>query len=213
MHDRARPTSPSRAQPPLAAWRKAKAVELAVEGHTYDTIAEQVGFANRGTAHRVVRKALDEQVAENVQQLRETELARLDALQAALWPAAMAGHLDAAQQVADIIDKQARLLGLYPTGRHKPEKPLEPVTVIVPEGWTYNEQRRQWDVTPEALSGTGNLRATADDRSRGAHAQDPVRPLQTIKLVVRWSGQGEELLVQWFLRGQWGLGRPPQGVP
>lgn len=135
---------------PLAAWRKARAVELAVQGQTYDAIAREVGFSNRGTAYRVVRRALDEQIADNVQQLRETEVARLDALQAALWPAAMAGNLEAAQQVAFIIDKRARLLGLYPLGKHKAEKPLEPVTVIVPEGWTYNAARRAWDVTPEA---------------------------------------------------------------
>lgn len=49
-----------------------------------------------------------------------------------------------------IIDKRAGLLGLYPTGKHRPEKPLEPITVIVPEGWRWNEQRREWDVTPEA---------------------------------------------------------------
>ena len=146
------PPRPRGRNRPLAAWRKAKAVELAVEGHTYDTIAREVGFANRGTAHRVVRKALDEQVAENVQQLRETEVARLDALQAAIWPAAMAGHVDAVQQVLAIIDKRAKLLGLYPTGRHKPEKPLRPNTVIVPDGWTWNEQRREWDVTREAMA-------------------------------------------------------------
>ena len=45
---------------PLAAWRKAEAVELAVEDHTYDTVAREVGYANRGTAYRVVRQALDE---------------------------------------------------------------------------------------------------------------------------------------------------------
>ncbi len=55
------------------------------------------------------------------------------------------------QQVAAITDKRAKLLGLYPTGKHKPYKPLRPDTVIVPEKWTYNEQRRQWDVRPEAL--------------------------------------------------------------
>ena len=60
---------------------KAKAVELAVKGHTYDTIAREVGYANHGTAHRVVRQALDEHVAEDVDELRATEVARLDALQ------------------------------------------------------------------------------------------------------------------------------------
>ncbi len=64
----------------------------------------------------------------------------------------MAGDLDAVRQVTTLIEKRARLLGLYPTGRHKPEEPLRPVTVIVPEGWKYDEQRREWDVTPEALA-------------------------------------------------------------
>ena len=145
------PPRPRGRNRPLAAWRKARAVELAVEGHTYDTIAREVGFANRGTAYRVVRKALDETKVDNVQQLRETEVARLDALQAAIWPAAMAGHLDAVQQVAAIIDKRAKLLGLYPAGKHRAQKPLRPDTVIVPEGWIWNELRREWDVTPEAL--------------------------------------------------------------
>ncbi len=58
------PPRPRTRNRPLAAWRKAKAVELAVEGHTYDAIAR----ASRGP-----------------------QVARLDALQAALWPAAMAG--------------------------------------------------------------------------------------------------------------------------
>ncbi len=119
---------PRRRNRPLAAWRKAKAVELAVEGHTYDAIAKQVGFSNRGTAYRVVRKALDEQIAENVDELRATEVARLDALQAAVWPAAMAGDLEAVRQVTALIQKRARLLGLHPTGRHEPDKPLRPDT-------------------------------------------------------------------------------------
>ncbi len=84
------PPRPRGRNRPLAAWRKAKAVELAVEGHTYDTIAREVGYANRGTAHRVVRQALDEQIAANVDDLRATEVARLDALQARCgrrrWP-------------------------------------------------------------------------------------------------------------------------------
>lgn len=99
----------------------------------------------------MVHQALDEHVAENADELRATEVARLDALQAVVWPVAMAGNLEAVRQVTALIEKRARLLGLYPTGWHKPEEPLRPVTVIVPKGWTYDEQRRQWDVTREAL--------------------------------------------------------------
>ena len=53
-------------------------------------------------------------------------------------------------KVAGLIDKRAQLLGLYPTGKHEPEKPLRPVTVIVPQGCAYDEQRREWNVTAEA---------------------------------------------------------------
>jgi hypothetical protein len=34
----------------LAAYRTARAVELALAGHSYDEIAHELGLANRGTA-------------------------------------------------------------------------------------------------------------------------------------------------------------------
>ncbi len=43
---------------PLAEWRKARAVELATQGHTYQQIADELGYANRGTVHRVVQQTL-----------------------------------------------------------------------------------------------------------------------------------------------------------
>ena len=110
-----------------------------------------VGYANRGTAYRVVQQALDEKIADNVEQLRDTEVARLDALQTSIWPAAMAGDVEAVRQVLTIISKRAKLLGLYPKGQHKTEEPLRLMTVIVPEGWSYNNVRREWTATPEAL--------------------------------------------------------------
>ena len=48
---------PRRRDRALAEWRKARAVELRIEGCGYDDIAREVGYANRGTAHRVVQKA------------------------------------------------------------------------------------------------------------------------------------------------------------
>ncbi len=149
---------------PLAAWRRARAVELAIEGHTYEQIADAVGYSNRGSAHRAVKKALDQRIAEGVDELRRLEVDRLDALQSSLWPQALAGDLAAAGQVLRIINTRSRLLGLMPTGRHKPEAPLEPVTVIIPEGWTWDEQRREWEVTPEALAQHELVLRTAGQR-------------------------------------------------
>ncbi len=97
----------------LANWRKCRAVELAMDGKTYDQIAREVGYANRGTAHRVVMKALADRLLDDVEELREFEAARLDALQAALWDKAMSGDVRSTISILRIIDRRCRLLGLY----------------------------------------------------------------------------------------------------
>ncbi len=97
----------------LATWREAKAVELALAGSSYDEIAHEIGLANRGNAWRTVQRALNDRVVAGVDELREVECARLDALQAAAWPRAQAGDLKAINAVLRIVDRRARLLGLY----------------------------------------------------------------------------------------------------
>jgi len=101
-------------------------VELAIQGVKSDDIAREVGYSNRAPAYKVVRQALDETIAANVQELRATEIARLDALQAAIWPTAMAGDVEAVGQVVALLDRRARLLGLYPAGKPRPEERLQP---------------------------------------------------------------------------------------
>jgi hypothetical protein len=115
----------------LAQWRKARAVELAINGACYGAIAAEVGYSHRGTAYKAVHKALAERVTEGVDELRRLELDRLDVLQAALWPQAMAGDTAAACVVLRIIERRAKLLGL---GReHAPGPGTEPpITVVVP---------------------------------------------------------------------------------
>ncbi len=117
------PTSPSPAGPPtsrrgrhrdkaLASWRRSEAVRLKAAGLSYEQIARELGYANRGTVHRVVQQALSAREAESVDELRHLELARLDAVQAALWPRAMAGEVSAALGVLRVLDQRLRLLGL-----------------------------------------------------------------------------------------------------
>ncbi len=125
---------------PLAAWRKARAVE----GHTYDTIAREVGYANRGTAYRVVRQALDERIAESVDEARDRgrpagraagrDLARGDGRGPRGRPA---GHR------AD-RDRAAQAGGAAAPGYRDRAG-----------GWSYNEVHKQWTATPEALERLG----------------------------------------------------------
>jgi len=120
---------PARRHPnrPLAAWRRARAVELATQGHTYEEIAGEVGYANRGTAYRVVRKALDENVAAAVEEYREVEVARLNALQAALWDRAISGDVEAVEAVLKIVMARVKLLGLSSAS-----ETATPATVVMP---------------------------------------------------------------------------------
>ena len=60
----------------LAAYRKARAVELALAGHSYDAIAHELGLANRGTAWHMVQNALKQRLFAAVDAYREAELER-----------------------------------------------------------------------------------------------------------------------------------------
>ncbi len=116
----------------LARYRRARAVELVLEGRTYQQVADELGYANRGTVHRLVQQALQQQVSDGVQDLRATEVARLDALQTALWARAMAGDVAGVIAVVRIVEARRRLLGLV-GGRRTPPAPLcdRPSTVVV----------------------------------------------------------------------------------
>ncbi len=116
---------------PLAQWRKARAVDLATHGHTYQQIADELGYANRGTVHRLVQQTLHAHQADSVDQLRALEVARLDALQQALWERAMAGDLQAVGQVVQIIVTRSRLLGLIPLAKKARAKCRQPQTVVL----------------------------------------------------------------------------------
>jgi hypothetical protein len=92
--------------------KRVRAIELAIQGLSYDDIAREVGFSHRGSAHRAVHKALAEQEAQGVEELRRIELDRLDRLQASVWDRALAGDLIAVTTVLRVIDQRIRLLGL-----------------------------------------------------------------------------------------------------
>lgn len=105
----------------LATWRRARCVELARAGQSYDDIARQVGYRHRSSAWRAVQAAMAEQTVEAAGALREEELARLEEVNAACWSRALAGDLDAAETVLRSIDLRVRLLGLAEPGwwRHR----------------------------------------------------------------------------------------------
>jgi hypothetical protein len=115
----------------LAAARRARAVELRTAGLTYDQIAVELGYANRGTVYRVVSEALRTQTLEAVGELRSLEVERLDSLQSAMWQKAMEGDVPSAFAILRVIMARCRLLGLDGPGLLRVEEPT-PRTLVVP---------------------------------------------------------------------------------
>jgi hypothetical protein len=115
----------------LAAARRARAIELRTAGLTYDQIAIELGYANRGTVYRVVSEALRTQTLEAVGELRSLEVERLNSLQSAMWQKAMDGDVPSAMAVVRCIMSRCRLLGLDGPGLLRAEVP-RPRTLVVP---------------------------------------------------------------------------------
>jgi hypothetical protein len=115
----------------LAAARRAQAVELRTQGWTYERIAVELGYANRGTVFHIVSEALRAHTAEAVGELRNLEVERLDSLQLAVWHKAMEGDVPSAIAAVRCIMARCRLLGLEGPSMLRAEEP-RPRTLVVP---------------------------------------------------------------------------------
>ena len=128
----------------LAQERRTRAVELAVGGHSYQDVADIMGYANRGTVYRIIHEALKARQVTSIDEVRELEAARLDALQSAVWPDAMDGDPGAVQAVLRIMGRRAKPLGLI--------APFRSVAVSASHlGWQpSNDQHSMYDFTTQS---------------------------------------------------------------
>lgn len=107
--DRAELESLARARKaPLRSVQRACIILAAADGQ----FNAQIARATRGAVPKAVHKALKDCAVDAVDQLRTLEVARLDALQAAVWEQAMTGDPKAANTVLRIIDRRIKILGL-----------------------------------------------------------------------------------------------------
>lgn len=112
----------SKAQRAATAQRRRQAIALRLAGADLQTIADRLGYAGRAAVCVDLGRAYDVALAEmtrDAEELRALELARLDRLQAAVWAAAMAGNVRAADTALRVIDRRCRLLGLDAPQRHE----------------------------------------------------------------------------------------------
>jgi hypothetical protein len=97
--------------------RDSRVFELRVQGLTFEQIAQEVGFSGPSGAWQAYKRIRERLIFEPLEELRQLELMRLDAVQHALWDRAIEGDLPAANCVLKIMDLRAKLVGLY-----KPER-------------------------------------------------------------------------------------------
>lgn len=135
----------SRAQRAATAERRAKAVQLKIEGADYATIAAELGYSDQAAAHKDITRALEAAVTQQhkaVEILRQEELMRLDLLWVEVWAVLKREHvtvsngrlvrgedgrplrddgpiLQAVDRLQRILERRAKYLGLDAPTKHE----------------------------------------------------------------------------------------------
>ena len=89
-----------------------RALLFRTEGKGYKQIAQALGYSDASGAAKAVKRALARRPADDVEQARQVEVDRLDALICVLWPKATQGQLFTIDRVLAIMQRRAELLGL-----------------------------------------------------------------------------------------------------
>lgn len=92
--------------------KQRQALELRKAGVGFDEIAQRLGYRGASGAYYAVKTALQKTIQQPANELREIEVARLDALLLGLWPEARKGNVAKIDRVLRIMQRRADLLGL-----------------------------------------------------------------------------------------------------
>lgn len=102
-------TSPRRL---AAVDKQAQALELRKAGVSFDAIAAALGYRGKSGARQAVMGAIQKILREPVEEFVALELARLDDMGFALWPAVRRGEEKAIARMLDVMVRRAKLIGL-----------------------------------------------------------------------------------------------------
>lgn len=107
--------SPTRPLRIVADVRTNQALELRMQGFSYQQIADELGYSRQNSAYEAVKRALDalhEDTHEKAAMLRDMSILRLDKLLNVYFPMAMEGDPVAAAVVLRVEKARRDLLGL-----------------------------------------------------------------------------------------------------
>lgn len=117
-------TSPETA---AAKVKAAKALELRMEGKTFEAIAQELGYNSKQACFDAVKRSLDAITREPAEALLKLDLERLDAMWGIHYLNAQAGDVHALAACMKLMERRAKMLGLDSPERHE-------VSATVPAG-------------------------------------------------------------------------------
>lgn len=92
--------------------RQRQAITLRMMGVSYQTIADQLGYASASGAYQAVQTGSKEGLKDSAIDLRNLSFMRLETLKMVYWPKAVKGDAQALAAVLGIEDRQRALMGL-----------------------------------------------------------------------------------------------------
>lgn len=92
--------------------KRVKAIRLRTMGATYEQIAQELGYANKGGAYKAVKAGLHEAVVESAMEMRVVQNDKLDLLLSRCFTAFLNGDLDQVKNILAIEKRRADLWGL-----------------------------------------------------------------------------------------------------
>lgn len=103
---------PPRRPDAAAAQRALLALELRLQGKTYEQIAAACGYRSRSGAYDAVQRELQRTLQEPAENMRTLEVRRLDRLYEAMEAKALKGDTWSVDRCLKIMERRALLLGL-----------------------------------------------------------------------------------------------------
>lgn len=95
-----------------AAVRVITALDLAIAGHDWQSIATSAGYASKGAAFNAVQRELERRIAPRIDTLRQMHYQRLQAFRQVYVPKALAGDGWSFDRCLRMDEREAALFGL-----------------------------------------------------------------------------------------------------
>lgn len=99
--------------------REAGVMRLFKAGKTYDEICAETGLANRSSVATIVKRVLQRNVVEDVEEIRAVEISRIDEMFTSIWDEAKTGSLPHQEAALKLMKERRKYLpGLEAPQQH-----------------------------------------------------------------------------------------------